>query len=90
METLAAWGLVDEVVPGDVGLMTRAVELAREIAQRSPEANRHVKALTRPGSPERAARIRAELERFSIHVDGNDLARGLAAFRQKQPIKYER
>lgn len=90
VETLAAWGLVDEVVPGDVGLMTRAVELAREIAQRSPEANRHVKALTRPGSPERAARIRAELERFSIHVDGNDLARGLAAFRQKQPIKYER
>jgi len=82
--TLSQWGLVTEVVPRNM-LMVRAMELAREICRRSPEANRHIKALTRSAHSEaRAARIRAELERFAEHVRGNDLAKGLAAFRAKQ------
>lgn len=88
-ETLARWGLVNEVLPA-ARLMERARELAREIAARSPEAVRHTKALTgrlaRP--PERARRIRAELERFAEHLEGQDLARGLAAFRSKTPPRY--
>jgi enoyl-CoA hydratase/carnithine racemase len=34
-ETLAHWGVVNEVLPGD-RLMERAMEIAREISQRSP------------------------------------------------------
>jgi enoyl-CoA hydratase/carnithine racemase len=85
-ETLQAWGLVNEVLPGD-RLMDRALALAREIARCSPEAVGHIKALTAP-SPERQRRFEAELERFAEHVGGNDLARGLSAFRAKQPPRY--
>jgi len=83
--TLKDWGLVNEVVPGE-RLMERARELAREICQRSPEANRHIKALTgrMAHSDARAKRIRAELERFEEHIRGVDLAAGLEAFRAKQ------
>ena len=88
-ETLADWGLVNEVVPRE-RLMERAMELAREICQRSPEANRHVKALTGrlAHSDMRAKLIRAELERFEEHIRGVDLATGLAAFRSKQHPIY--
>jgi len=89
-ETLAAWGLINEVVPKD-RLMDRALELAREICQRSPEANRHVKALTGRGarSADRDRRLRAELERFAEHLRGRDLAAGLAAFRSKQAPRFQ-
>jgi len=82
---LKDWGLVNEIVPRD-GLMPRSMELAREICQRSPEANRHIKALTghMAHSDNRARRIRAELDRFADHIRGNDLATGLTAFRAKQ------
>jgi len=83
--TLKDWGLINEFVPKD-RLMDRAEELAREICRRSPEANRHIKALTtRVAHPEaRARRIRAELERFGEHIRGSDLSKGLAAFRAKR------
>ena len=83
--TLKDWGLVNEVVPNE-RLMERAMELAREICQCSPEANRHIKALTgrMTRSDARAERIRAELERFEEHLHSADLAEGLAAFRSKQ------
>jgi enoyl-CoA hydratase/carnithine racemase len=85
-DTLQAWGLVNEVLPGE-RLMQRAQALAREIAQCSPEAVAHIKALTAP-SPDRQRRFEAELERFAEHIAGNDLARGLAAFATKQPPRY--
>lgn len=85
-ETLHAWGLVNEVLPDD-RLMDRALALAREIARCSPEAIGHIKSLTAP-SPERRRRFEAELERFAEHVAGHDLARGLSAFRAKQPPRY--
>lgn len=89
VQTLADWGLVNEIVCGD-RLAERALEIAREIAERSPEAVRHVKVLAgRSARPaERQDRIRAELERFALHVEGQDLAKGLAAFRAKQPAKF--
>jgi enoyl-CoA hydratase/carnithine racemase len=88
-ETLKAWGLVNEVVPNDA-LMERAMQLAGEICHRSPEAIRHIKALTGwIAHPEtRAKRIRAELERFEEHLRGDDLARGLAAFRSKEKPSF--
>jgi len=88
-DTLKDWGLINEVVPRD-RLMDRAMEIARDICRCSPEAIRHIKFLTgeRARTPDRQARIAAELERFAMHVDGDDLATGLAAFRAKQPVKY--
>jgi acyl-CoA synthetase (AMP-forming)/AMP-acid ligase II/enoyl-CoA hydratase/carnithine racemase len=85
-ETLRAWGLVNEVVPAGK-LMARAQELAREICLCSPEAVRAIKSLTAP-SPERNRRLEAELQRFAEHVRGSDLAKGLAAFREKRPVRY--
>jgi len=84
--TLHAWGLVNEVLPGD-RLMDRAQALAREIALCSPEAIAHIKALTGP-SPERQRRLEAELEHFAAHLTGRDLAKGLAAFAARRPVRY--
>lgn len=86
--TMADWGLVDELVAND-RLMLRAVEIAQEICAASPEVARHVKTLTRPSADSgRQARIRAELDRFRLHVDGKDLPEGLAAFRAKRRPAY--
>jgi len=88
-ETLRDWGLVNETVPL-AELMDRAMAIADEISQRSPEAIRHVKLLTgkRARTPDRAARLEAELEQFALHLDGADLAKGLLAFSTKQKVKY--
>jgi acyl-CoA synthetase (AMP-forming)/AMP-acid ligase II/enoyl-CoA hydratase/carnithine racemase len=86
-ETLARWGLVNEVVPRE-RLMERAVEIARDICARSPEAVRHIKALTRRTEGARAGRLRAELVHFEEHIRGADLAKGLAAFKNKQTPHY--
>jgi len=85
-ETLHAWGLVNEVLPAE-RLIDRAHALAHQIARCSPEALRHIKALE-AASPQRQQQLEAELERFAVHVGGSDLARGLAAFRAKQPPPY--
>lgn len=84
------WGLVNEVVE-PARLMGRANELAGEICRASPEAIRHIKALTgRDARPaDRAQRIRAELLRFSRHQSGADLAEGLDAFRTKRVPRFD-
>ncbi|MGF7162481.1 acyl-CoA synthetase (AMP-forming)/AMP-acid ligase II/enoyl-CoA hydratase/carnithine racemase [Rhodoligotrophos appendicifer] len=90
VERLADWGLVNEIVPREQ-LLSRARELADEIGRRSPETIRHMKSLTgwRSTSPERKARMQAELAAFASHLDGRDLQRGLAAFKQKQSPRYD-
>jgi enoyl-CoA hydratase/carnithine racemase len=87
--TAAEWGLVNDVVPGEE-LMQRAGKLAGDICLASPEANRHIKALTGriARDDRRAERIRAELDRFATHIHGGDLAEGLAAFRAKRRPRY--
>jgi len=84
-ERFLAWGLVNEIVPGE-RLMDRARELAAEICQNSPEATRHIKALTgrQSRSPERAERLGLELTRWAEHVGGADVKEGLRAFRSRQ------
>ncbi|MFO0992779.1 MAG: AMP-binding protein [Hyphomicrobiales bacterium] len=84
-EMLKDWGLINEVVARE-RLMERAKEIARDICRRSSEAIRHIKTLTRQANRDetRAARIRSELERFEQQIRGVDLAKGLAAFRNKQ------
>ena len=87
-QTLCTWGVVNEVLPSE-RLMERALALAQEITHCSPEAVAHIKALmTTPTTIDRDQRFEAELERFAAHVAGRDLARGLAAFRNRQPPAY--
>lgn len=87
--TLRDWGLINEIVPVE-HLMDRAMEIATDISQRSPEAIGHIKFLMgqRARDADRHNRIASELERFAIHLDGKDLAAGLAAFREKRPPVY--
>jgi enoyl-CoA hydratase/carnithine racemase len=87
--TAQRWGLVNEVVAPE-HLQARVAALAREIAARSPEVLRHVKALTHPreSSGGRQQRLQAELEHFAAHLHGADLARGLAAFRGKRDPQF--
>lgn len=84
-KTAAAWGLVNETVPGE-RLMERAMELAREICGASPEVLRHIKQLSGPPAQgeERQRRLRAEIERFADHTQGADLTEGLMAFKAKR------
>lgn len=88
-ETLAAWGLVNEVVPKD-RLMDRARELALQIGENSPETIRTIKLLSRPPSREqaRAERFRMELARWVDHVSHPDLKEGLESFVRKQAPNY--
>ncbi len=86
-ETLQGWGLVNDVVPADA-LMDRARQLAREICRSSPEVVRHIKALITSTAP-RDQRLQGELDRFADHVDGDDLAEGLAAFREKRQPRFD-
>jgi acyl-CoA synthetase (AMP-forming)/AMP-acid ligase II/enoyl-CoA hydratase/carnithine racemase len=85
-ERLQSWGLVNEVVPPEQ-LLDRARAVASDIAARSPEVNRHTKAMLREGRDpeERARRLDAELVHFAEHVHGRDLATGLSAFNNKRP-----
>ena len=88
-ETMARWGLVNEVVAKD-RLMERAKEIARDICRCSPETLRAMKRLTGQAArdPARQARLRAEIEQFAVHVGGKDLAEGLEAFRTKRKPSY--
>jgi len=86
-ETLRDWGLVNEVVPGD-RLMGRALDLAKEIGRSSPEAVRRIKAMTAAAFTGDDAGLRAEITQFTEHVEGSDLAEGLAAFSEKRAPRY--
>ncbi|WP_417686674.1 enoyl-CoA hydratase/isomerase family protein [Roseibium sp.] len=83
-ETMAEWGLVNEVVSRE-RVLPRAREIAAEICSANPSAIRHIKQLTRPCNRlvERSIRLEVEIEHFRQHLDGPDMANGLAAFRGK-------
>lgn len=85
---LMEWGLVNEVVPGH-RLLERAREIAGHYSRQSPEVLRRMKALARASFETRiAGGLRAELQAFQAHLKGNDLAEGLAAFRDKRKPLY--
>src|SRR5690606_4246546 len=83
--TLRDWGLVNEAVPKE-RRHERGRESAEDIRRCSPQVLSHIRWLTRPGSrdEQRQARLRAEIARFSQHLDGGDLAEGLRAFSEKR------
>jgi enoyl-CoA hydratase/carnithine racemase len=89
-ETLASWGLVNEVVPGD-RLMDRAQEIAHDICRNSPAAVRAIKRLRASRNDfARQDRLRLEIEAWIEHVSSADLAEGLKSFGRRERPRYER
>jgi enoyl-CoA hydratase/carnithine racemase len=84
--TAAAWGLVNEVVPGE-RLGTRALELARRITENAPTAVQAAKQLVDAGLGEGLA---AALEALGAGLAAGtaDAREGIAAFREKRKPKF--
>lgn len=83
-QTLADWGLVNEVVP-DEELMASTSRFAEKIARHSPLGLSWVKRLLREGEGQPAAQLaRAEIDAFRAYASSDDLAEGLAAFAEKR------
>jgi enoyl-CoA hydratase/carnithine racemase len=85
---LSDWGLINEVVPA-AQLLTRAKDIASQFSRQSPEVLAHIKDLARAyfGATSYDG-FQAELEAFTRHIGGKDLAEGLAAFRDKRQPQY--
>ena len=79
----AAWGLVNETVPAG-HLMTRALELAKDVAETDPVAAARIKGLIEESAETTyAAGLAREIEVFDDHMPGvrqDDIGAGLNAF----------
>lgn len=88
-QTALNWGLINEILPQE-NLLDRAHDLAQKISKNSPEAIRSTKHLVNPNvdSQCRKARLQKEIGAFVVHLEGDDLAKGLCAFREKRLPEY--
>ena len=87
-EDLRAWGLINEIVPPE-RLLPRAKEIAAQFAQQSPEVLAAIKLLALANADGGTHDgYRAEIDAYTAHVHGKDLAEGLIAFRDKRPPRY--
>jgi enoyl-CoA hydratase/carnithine racemase len=85
---LSLWGLINEVVPAPQ-LLARAKEIAAQFSRQSPEVLAKIKGLAHAYFNANAYDgFQAELDAFTRHIDGKDLAEGLAAFRDKRRPQY--
>ena len=85
---LSQWGLIDEVVPAPQ-LLPRAKDIALQFSRQSPEVLAQIKGLARAAFNANAYDgFQAELDAFTRHIGGKDLAEGLAAFRDKRQPQY--
>jgi enoyl-CoA hydratase/carnithine racemase len=83
-ETLAAWGLVDEVVAPDA-LDGRALALAAEFAALPPLAVQMIKrSINAVAHALDAAVLHADADQWLLATQGDDFAEALAAFRDKR------
>lgn len=84
--TAASWGLVNEVVPAD-RLGTRALELARRIAENAPTAVQAAKQLVDAAAGEGLATTLESLA-AGLTASTDDANEGIAAFRAKRKPDY--
>ena len=85
-DTAAAWGLVNEVVPTD-RLASRALELARRIAENAPTAVQASKQLVDAAAGEALATTLEALA-AGLAASTDDAREGIAAFRGKRKPDY--
>lgn len=87
-ETLADWGLIDEIVPADA-LEARALALAAELAALPPMAVQMIKrSINAVAHALDAAVLHADADQWLLATQGEDFAEALAAFRQKRPGRF--
>ena len=85
---LSEWGLINEVVPA-AQLLARAKDIALQFSRQSPEVLALIKGLARAYSNANGYDgYQAEIDAFTKHIGGKDLAEGLAAFRDKRQPQY--
>ena len=85
---LSQWGLINEVVPAPQ-LLPRARDIALQFSRQNPEVLAQIKALARAYfSANGYDGYQAEIDAFTRHIGGKDLAEGLAAFRDKRQTQY--
>lgn len=85
---LLPYGLVNKVVPDDA-LHTTVGELAASIATKSPRGLAHMKRLINDGLEQPlTTALRLEHQALAVHAHSDDLAEGLAAFREKRTPNY--
>lgn len=87
-ETLAAWGLVDEVVAADA-LEGRALAMAAEFAALPPMAVQMIKrSINAVAHALDAAVLHADADQWLLATQGEDFAEALAAFRDKRAGRF--
>jgi enoyl-CoA hydratase/carnithine racemase len=87
-ETLAAWGLIDEIVPADQ-LEARALALAAEFAALPPLAVQMIKrSINAVAHALDAAVLHADADQWLLATQGADFAEAVAAFRERRPGQF--
>ncbi|OYX76864.1 MAG: enoyl-CoA hydratase [Sphingomonadales bacterium 32-65-25] len=85
VETLAGWGLIDEIVPAG-SEDARAYELAADYAALPPLAVQMIKrSINAVSGALHAAVLHADADQWLLATQGADFAEALAAFREKRP-----
>ena len=80
--------LINEVVPAPQ-LLARAKDIALQFSRQSPEVLAQIKDLARAYfNAHGYDGYRAEIDAFTKHIGGKDLAEGLAAFCDKRQPQY--
>ena len=87
-ETMAAWGLVDELVPAGEG-EARALALALELAALPPLAVQMIKrSINAVAHALDAAVLHADADQWLLATQGADFAEAIAAFREKRAGRF--
>lgn len=86
-QTLAEWGLVNEVVPPEA-LLDAALALAARLTRHSPLGLHWIKTLAARATHDTEAGLRAELQAFRQYATSHDFAEGLAAFAEKRQPRF--
>ena len=88
VETLAGWGLIDEIVPAGAE-DARALALASEYAALPPMAVQMIKrSINAVSGALHAAVLHADADQWLLATQGADFAEALAAFREKRPGRF--
>jgi len=87
-ETLADYGFVNEVVPGDE-LDERAHELAADLAAGPPIAHRYTKRAMLAGRDNRSAGLEYENQAFGQLASTDDVIEGITAFMGDEEPEFE-
>ena len=87
-ETLAGWGLIDEVLPADA-LDARALALAQQLAALPPLAVQMIKrSINAVAHALDGAVLHADADQWLLATQSADFAEALSAFREKRPGQF--